>query len=60
MSLLIVTIGGAKMSQKSLRYLKILGAGTVKLGNFCSGDPQIIEVTVKIFVCKWSRQLGFV
>jgi hypothetical protein len=52
MSLLIVTIGGAKMSQKSLRYLKILGAGTVKLGNFCSGDPQIIEVTVKIFVCK--------
>jgi len=29
-----------------VRYLKILGAGTVTLGNFCSDDPQILEAIV--------------
>jgi hypothetical protein len=36
------------MFQKSLSYLKVLGAGRVALGNFCSDDPSILEVTVKI------------
>jgi len=35
------------MFQKSLSYHKILGGGTVTLGNFFSDDPPILEVTVK-------------
>jgi hypothetical protein len=34
------------MFQKFLSDLKILGAGKVTLGNFCSGYPQILEATV--------------
>jgi hypothetical protein len=35
------------MFQKSLSYLKILDGGTVTLGNFCSNDSQILEITAK-------------